>query len=453
MKGQIDMINGSLGNKIIKYAIPIALTGIMQQLFNACDVAIVGQFAGKEAMAAVGSNTPIIGLMVNFFIGISLGSNVIIARAIGRGDAKSVEKAVHTSLLVALISGVALTILGELLAPNVIRILGVPDEVFPYALKYLRIYLIGCTVIFLYNFQAAILRSCGNTKTPLMALLVSGIINVLLNLYFVVVLHMDVAGVAIATVTANLISSSILLVALIKTELSVRLKPGKLSIDKKTLKEILRIGVPSGVQSMLFSLANIVIQSAVNSLGTTVMAASSAAFNLEIFAYYVMNSFNQACTTFVGQNYGASKADRCVKTLKLCLVQCFFLTGISCVIILFFGKPLLGLFNSDPEVYRLGMIRLCYLFFGFLFSFIQETLSGYLRGFGYSFIPACCAVFFICGIRLLWVFFLFPKEPSFELLMQVYPISLAVTTVSVVIITMILKPSRRFINDAGKADA
>lgn len=321
MRERMDMVNGSLGDKIIKYTIPLAVTGILQQLFNAADLAVVGQFAGKEAMAAVGSNAPVIGLLVNLFVGISLGSNVIIARSIGQEDNEKISRAVHTSVLVALLGGLFLAVLGELLAPGIVKLLDVPEDIYPLAVKYLRIYLAGMPVILLYNFEAAIFRSCENTRTPLIALVISGILNVILNLFFVLGFGMDVDGVATATVLSNLISSVLLFSAQVKTELAIRINPHRLRIHGDVLGQILRIGIPTGVQGMIFSFANIIIQSAVNSLGTTVMAASSAAYNLEIFAFYIMNSFGQACTTFVGQNYGASKNDRCRKTLKLCLLQ------------------------------------------------------------------------------------------------------------------------------------
>lgn len=446
MSKQMDMTSGTLGDKILKCTVPLACTGILQQLFNAADIAVVGQFSGKAAMAAVGSNSPIIGLLVNLFVGISLGSNVIIAKSIGQKDKKTVSRAVHSSIIVALIGGLIMMTIGELAASGVISALGVPREVFSLAEKYLRIYLLGMPFILLYNFESAIFRSCGNTKTPLIALCISGVTNVLLNLFFVVVLNMSVDGVATATVISNVISSVILFVSLLKTDLVIGVKLKKLRIDRRILLKILKIGIPAGIQGMIFSFANIVIQSAVNSLGTTVMAASSAAFNLEIFAYYVMNSYGQTCTTFVGQNYGAGNAERCKKSLKLCLIQCAAATCLCCLIILALGKPLLGIFNSDAEVIEVGFIRLCYIFFAYIFSFAQETLSGYLRGFGVSFIPALCSVIGICGVRLLWVFMVFNADPSFSTIMQVYPISLGATAVAILIITLIIRPSKRYLS-------
>ena len=444
MRDRMDMINGSLGDKIIKYAIPLAATGILQQLFNAADLAVVGQFAGKQAMAAVGGNAPVIGLLVNLFVGISLGSNVIIARSIGQKDGARITKAVHTSVVVALLGGLFLAVLGELLAPGVVRLLDVPGDVYPLAVKYLRIYLAGMPVILLYNFEAAIFRSCGNTRTPLFALMVSGVLNVILNLFFVLGFGMDVDGVAAATVIANLVSSVILFLALVRTDLPVRVEPRRLRIHGDVLGQILKVGVPAGVQGMIFSFANIIIQSAVNSLGTTVMAASSVAYNLEIFSYYIMNSFGQACTTFVGQNYGAGKGDRCRKTVRLCLLQSAVGTIVSGGLILLFSHPLLSIFNRDPDVIAAGRIRLEYIFAAYLFSFAQEVLSGYLRGFGVSFIPAACAVIGICGVRLTWIFTVFRRSPSFATIMQVYPLSLGVTAAVILAVTVLVKPSRKY---------
>lgn len=445
MGSRMDMINGSLGDKIIKYAIPLAATGVLQQLFNAADLAVVGHFSGKEAMAAVGSNAPVIGLLVNLFVGISLGSNVIIAKSIGQSDNENISKAVHTSVIVALLGGLFITLLGEFLAPEVVRMLDVPNDVYPLAVKYLQIYLAGMPVILLYNFESAIFRSCGNTQTPLAALVISGILNVVLNLFFVLGLGMDVDGVATATVISNLVSSALLFGALMRTELAIRIEPKKLRVHGSVLGQILKIGIPAGIQGMIFSFANIIIQSAVNSLGTTVMAASSAAFNLEIFSYYIMNSFGQACTTFVGQNYGAGKSERCLKTLKLCLLQSIVSTAAVSVLILVFSRPLLGIFNTDPDVIATGRIRLEYIFFAYLFSFAQEGLSGYLRGFGVSFIPAACAVIGICGVRLTWIFTVFQKSPSFTTIMQVYPLSLGITAAVILVVTLLVKPSKRYV--------
>ena len=291
-KQKMDMIHGSIWNKLIQFAIPVAATGILEQLFNASDLAIVGNFTGDAktvAVAAVGANSPIVGLLLHFFIGIALGANVVIAKAVGRQDENTIHKAVYTSLIMAVIGGLLVTIFGELFIGNLLQMLNVPADVFPYALLYIKIYLFGMPVILLYNFEAAIFRSIGETKTPLKALAVSGILNVLLNLFFVIVLKMTVNGVAIATVISNAISAVLLFVKLLKTDSVIRIRIQEFKFDRRIFVNIIKIGLPAGIQSSVFALANIIIQSAINSLGTMVIAASSAAFNLEIIAYYVLN--------------------------------------------------------------------------------------------------------------------------------------------------------------------
>ncbi len=443
----LNMLSGSMWDKILLYALPVAATGILGQLFNASDIAVVGNFAPGDtvsAVAAVGANGPVIGLVLNLFIGIALGANVVIANAIGRGDQETVSRAVHTSIVASVLGGLLITILGELFAVSVLEMLNVPEEVLPLAAKYMRIYLIGMPVILLYNFESAIFRSAGDTKTPLAALAISGVLNVLLNLFFVIVMRMTVEGVAIATVTANAISSALLMRKLIKSELLVKIELKKLKISWPILGRILKIGVPAGIQSAVFSLSNIVIQSAINSLGKIVMAASSAAFNVEIMAYYILNSFGQACTTFVGQNYGAAQIDRCRKAFKLCLIEGVIATACAVGITLVSGKFLLSLFNNDPEVIRLGFIRLKFIFASYIFSTFYDGMSGYLRGFGISLTPALLTMLGVCGIRVLWVATVFPKNPCFETIMQVYPISLAVNAVLIFTALMVIRPAKKY---------
>ena len=335
-KHEIDMLHGSIWNKLPLFALPVAATAILEQLFHASDVAIVGNFTGDArtvAVAAVGANGPIIGLIVNLFIGIALGANVVIANAIGCRDDNAVKRAVHTAIVFAVCGGAAVALLGQFIASPLLSILNVPEDVFPYALLYLRIYLLGMPVILLYNFEAAIFRSIGDTKVPLAALAISGVLNVLLNLFFVIVLHMTVNGVAIATVAANAVSAALLYVRLTRTDKCVRVERKALRIDGASLKRILSIGLPAGVQSAVFSFANIVIQSAINTLGTVAIAASSAAFNVEILAYDVLNSFSQACTTFVGQNYGAGQIKRCKKTMQLSFLEGAIATMVKVVFV------------------------------------------------------------------------------------------------------------------------
>lgn len=444
---RLDMLNGPIWNKLPQFALPVAATAILGQLFNAADIAVVGNFTGAEktvAVAAVGANSAVIGLIINLFIGIALGCNVVIAHAIGRGDRDAVHRAVHTSVVVAVIGGIIVGLLGQLIAAPLLGMLNVPDEVFPLALLYLRIYLVGLPVILLYNFEAAIFRSVGETRVPLVALTISGILNVVLNLFFVAVLNMSVSGVAIATVISNVVSSVILFVKLRRTELDIRLDLKKLRIDLPILRRILAIGLPAGVQSSLFSVSNIVIQSAINSLGTVVMAASSAAFNIEILTFDILDAFSQACTTFVGQNYGAGKIDRCKKTLRLCMLEGLAALVAAIAILLFFGKPLLSIFNNDPEVVETGYIRLMYVMFSHIFNLLYNVMSGYLRGFSISLAPAILTMLGVCGVRIAWIHYVFPLSPTFKTIMIAYPVSLGITALMIFAALLYCRPSKRF---------
>lgn len=441
-ENDINMISGSIGDKTLKFAIPLAATGILQQLFNAADIAVVGRFVGKNAMAAVGGNAPLINLIISLFIGISIGANVVIAKYTGQGNEPAVSRSVHTALFISFISGIVLTAICEMLALPILRAMSIPDNVFKMSVLYFRIYLLGMPVIMLYDFASAVFRSRGNTKTPLICLAVSGTINVLLNLFFVIVMKMTVNGVALATVIANLISSALLLYFLSKENGAIRFSFKKLKIDSKILVQIIKIGLPAGVQGMLFSFSNIILQSALNGLGENVMAGSSAAFNIEIIIYYIINAFGQTCTTFIGQNYGAAKPDRCIKVLKIILIQDMIFTVSGAIIILVFGKYLLGLFNGDSEVIKTGMIRLKYILCAEFLNVFIEVISGCMRGFGYSFVPALICMFGICGVRITWRYTAFMRCANFETLMTAYPISWGVTAFALIIAYIFLKRSK-----------
>lgn len=441
------MLHGSIWNKLPQFALPVAATAILEQLFNASDIAVVGNFTGAErtaAVAAVGANSPIIGLIINLFIGIALGTNVVIAHAIGQGEQEDVCRAAHTSVLVSLLGGILVALLGELAAAPLLGALNVPDDVFPLALLYLRIYLAGMPVILLYNFEAAIFRSVGETKIPLLALMISGVLNAALNLFFVAALHMTVNGVAIATVISNAVSAALLYRRLRRSTQCIHLDPRLLRIDGAILARILRIGLPADIQSAVFAVSNIVIQSAINSLGTVVMAASSAAFNVEVISYDILNSFSQACTTFVGQNFGAGELKRCKKTLLLCLLEGVIVLAVVIAAILFFGKSLLSIFNSDPEVVETGYIRLVMVMLSHSFSLLYEVMSGYLRGFGISLAPAILTTLGVCGIRIAWIRLVFPQSRTFRTIMTAYPISLSATALLIFIALLCYHPSKRF---------
>ena len=442
---QIDMLNGSMWSKIPLYALPVAATAILEQLFNASDIAVVGNFTGSGktvAVAAVGANSPIIGLIINLFVGIALGCNVVIANAIGQENKERVSKAVHTSVIISVLGGVFIAVLGEIIASPLLKSLQVPDDVFASATLYLRIYLLGMPVILLYNFESAIFRSVGETKTPLVALAVSGVLNVLLNLFFVAILHMTVNGVAIATVISNVVSSAILFIKLIKSEHMVKIEFSKLKIDGKILLQIIKIGLPAGIQGAVFAVANIVIQSAINSLGTIVMAASSAALNLEVFTYDILTSFGQACTTFTGQNYGAKKYSRCRQALKISLLEGAITLVISIGIVFISGKYLLAIFNNDTKVIELGYTRLILVMSAHIFSLIYEVISGYLRGFGISLVPAILTTLGVCVVRIIWIKLYFPQHQTFEAILMAYPISLSLTTVLMFAAMICYRPTK-----------
>jgi len=435
MKNNIDMLNGSIADKIVKFALPLAITGLLQQFFNAMDVAVVGKYAvdSENAMAAVGCNAPVVGLMVNLFVGISLGANVVISRFIGQQNEKGIRSAVHTSILVSLICGVFMTLIGTYFSEDLLMLLKVPENVLPMALKYIRIYLLGMPVILLYNFEAAIFRSNGDTKSPLICLSIAGITNICLNLLFVRGFHMAAEGVAIATVVSNLISSLLLFFKLIfsKTVISISFKEFK--IDSKILLTILKIGVPAGVQGMVFSISNLCVQSAINELGSDIMAASSAAFNIEIFAYYIINAYGQACTTFIGQNYGAGKMERCKKVIRTDLLQSIGVTIVMTAVILLAARPLVRLFTNNPAIIEPARERIFFIVGFELVNVFMEIYSGAMRGFGFSLSPAIITLIGVCGIRIYWVFEYFPAHKNFTSLLMCYPISWILTAIGLVL--------------------
>lgn len=438
-KEKLNMTDGSLWDKILIFALPIAATGILQQLFNAADVAVVGQFVSKQAMAAVGANSSVVNIMVTLFVGISLGANVVISRFTGRKDMDSVEKAVHTAILVSLISGIFVTIFGELIARGLLELMTVPEDVMDMAVLYLRVYLIGMPVILLYNFESAIYQSQGDTKTPLFALVVSGLINVALNLFFVVVVGMTVDGVATATVISNVISSGLLFYFLCRGKLPISIRREMFHIDRDLLGMMLRVGLPAGIQGMVFSISNVIIQAAVNSLGTDAVAGSSAAFNIEILGYFLVNSFSQACTTFVSQNYGAGKLDRCRKTLKTALLESTLIGGGFSFLLVAFGRQLLQIFNGDPAVISYGYERLFWILCFETLNGAIDNISGAMRGYGESLKPAIVALVGICGVRIAWVYTYFKTHHTFRILMMAYPVSWVITLAVMIVMYLYLR--------------
>ena len=430
MKQAMKMTEGSLADKIFFFALPLAASSILQQLFNSADVAVVGNFAGSNALGAVGANGSVINLLVNTFVGISIGSNVVIATLIGQNKEKKAKQAVHTSMLFAFILGVILMAFGLLIAPQLLRLMATPSNILSLAVLYLRIYFLGVPFIVLYNFEAAILRSRGETRLPLIALSIAGVINVILNLVFVVGLGMSVDGVAYATVISNIFSSLFLLIYLTHDTTITHFTFKQCHIHKDLLLHILKIGIPSGMQGALFSISNVIIQSQLNQFGSYAIAGSAAALNFEILSYYFFEGFGQAAITFVGQNYGAGKMDRCHQVLKYCWMEASVVTIVSTILFVAFARPLAAIFSSDPHVLDYAVRRMYILITFEILNMSIEILSGAMRGFGYAIVPTLVAVFGICVSRIIWVFTIAKMIHSYEVLLYCYPVSWLLTSIA-----------------------
>lgn len=431
----MDLLEGSLWDKIVVFALPLALTSILQQLFNAADVAVLGRFVGSDAVAAVGNNIPIIGLVVNLFVGISLGANVVVARYIGMKDPDNANDAVHTAFSLALIIGVTIAIVGIPFADTFVSWLGVPDNVKESASTYLQVYFLGMPFIAMYNFEAALFRSKGDTNTPLIALAYASVFNIAGNLVVVLVLDMGIGGVALTTALSNLLCALYLFYKLRQESGFLHLCYHKIAKFKpRKARAIVSIGLPAGIQGMVFSLSNLLIQSAINSLGTDAMAASAAAFTIEINVYCLINAFGLAATTFISQNYGAGNLKRCRQVTHVCFYLDLLISGVFSIFILFFSYELVGFFSDSETVIALGVVRILYVVAPEMLSVAMEIMSGTMRGFGYSLPPALMTLCGICGVRIIWIFSVFNLYPSYATLMAVYGISWLVTTILLYII-------------------
>lgn len=428
-KYEIDMVNGPILKKMLLFTIPLMFSSILQLLFNAADIVVVGRFAGDNSLAAVGSNGALINLMTNVFMGLSIGGNVLAARDYGAGDDEELSKTVHTAMLLGIISGVVLTIAGVIFAPQLLRMMKTPENILPLAALYLRIYFFGMTAMMIYNFGSALLRSIGDTKRPLYYLITAGIINVILNLIFVIELHMDVAGVGLATVISQCISAFLVVRCMMKEQGGIRLIPGKLKIHKEKFKQILLVGLPAGFQGVVFSLSNVVIQSSVNIFGEVVVAGNSAAMNLEGFVYVAMNAFHQAAVSFTSQNMGAGKKERIGKIL-ITAEGCVLLTGLVFGWVMYgFGRPLLHIYSPSDAVIEAGMVRMAIILLPYALCGMMDVVVGVLRGMGYSFGPMIISLIGACGLRLVWIATIF-QIPSLHKISTVYlsyPITWAIT--------------------------
>ncbi len=435
----VDMLNGPLLKKILLFALPLAASSVLQQFFNSADVAVVGHFAGSEALAAVGSNTPIINLLINIFVGMSVGANVVIGMFLGQKKEEQVSRAVHTVMLLSVVTGIALIFIGWFLTAPLLELIKTPENVIGLASVYLRIYFMGMPFFMFYNFGAAVLRSRGDTNRPLLCLIVSGVVNVLLNLFFVIVLGMGVAGVGIATLIANAVSASMIACFLLGERSSLRLYTSKLSFNVPILLRVIKIGVPAGIQGMIFSFSNVCIQSAINSFGPDAMAGSAAAQNFEFFSYFVINSFNQAAVTFISQNFGAGKMDRCSKVYRLCMISSFVMTGIMSSSFVLGRNIFLRFYTSDESVLVYGAMRLVFIESFGAIPCSYEISASALRGMGYSMLPAVLTMIGSCLLRIVWLLTVFKIFPDFRVLMAVYPFSWLITGIMLITAYIIIR--------------
>lgn len=426
---QIDMCQGPLAGKILLFALPLMASSILQLLFNAADVVVVGWFVGKEALAAVGSNTSLINLLINLFVGLSVGTNVVVARDLGAGRHEDVNRSIHTSITLSLLSGVFMLVFGVVMARQLLVWMSSPTDVIDLATVYLRIYFLGMPANLLYNFGAAILRAQGDTQRPLYFLTAAGVTNALLNLFFVIVCHLGVAGVALATIISQYMSAFLVLRCLMREEGALRLELKKLKVEWSVVRRILQVGLPAGFQGIVFSLSNVVIQSSLNSFDDPVLVAGSAASaNIEGFVYAAMNAFYQTAITFTGQNYGAGKCDRVDKVARQCVAFVIVVGVVLGNLAYFFGTTLAGIYApGEPDVIAQAVIRLAYVSCPYFLCGIMDTMVGVLRGLGYSVVPMVASLIGACGLRLVWVAVMFPISRTPETLYVSYPITWAIT--------------------------
>ena len=424
---EIDMCNGPLLGKLLLFTLPLMLSGILQLLFNAADIVVVGKFTGSQALAAVGSTGALINLFVNVFIGFSIGTNVLVAQYFGARDEKNVQETVHTSILLGMIGGILLIALGILFAKPMLVWMGTPDDVLSQAVLYINVYFIGMPAMLVYNFGAAILRAIGDTRRPLYYLLIAGVINVILNMIFVIVLHMGVAGVATATVVSQVISAVLIVRCLMQTEGMYHLDLHKLHIHKGKLVGIIRIGLPAGLQGAVFSISNVLIQSSINSFGSIAMAGSTAAGNIEGFVYTAMNSVYQTALSFVSQNVGGGRQDRIPKISWQCMMIVFIIGLVMGNAAYQFGNHLLGIYSSDPEVIQNGLVRMQLICQVYFLCGMMDVTVGILRGMGYAIMPMIVSLLGACGLRVVWIFTIFRWKHSLFVLFLSYPITWTVT--------------------------
>ncbi len=440
---EIDMCSGPLFPKILAFSVPLMLSGILQLLFNAADMIVVGRFAGNTALAAVGANAALINLLTNLFIGFSIGANVLVAQFYGAGKERDMSETVHSAIVLSLLCGGILLVLGILAAPQILILMGTPEDVLGQAVLYIRIYFIGIPVLLLYNFGSSILRAVGDTKRPLYYLLTAGIINVILNLIFVIGLRMGVAGVALATVFSQSVSAALVLRCMMHMEGGCRVELAKLKINRGKMLQIMRIGFPAGLQGTVFSLSNVLIQSSVNSFGSVAVAGNTAGQNIEGFIYMAMNTFHQTALSFSSQNFGAGNYKRIGKVFLECLGLVTFV-GLSLGWLAYlFGNQLLGIYSSDPQVIEVGLLRMSVICTMYCLCGIMDVTVGELRGIGCSVLPMAVSVLGVCAFRVFWIFTIFQQSRSLWMLYVSYPVSWVLTAAVNMVCFMLVRKKQR----------
>ncbi len=434
----MDMIHGPMLGKILLFALPLALGSVLQQLFNAVDVAVVGRFSSSEALAAVGANTTVVVLLINLFVGLSVGSNVVIAQHIGRKEYDKVSDSVHTSILLAIVGGLCLLVIGIVIAKPLLGLMSTPDNILDMAVLYLRIYCIGMPFIMVYNFAAAVLRSIGDTKRPLYCLIAGGVINAGLNLFFVIVLHMAVEGVALATVISNVVSAGMALWFLRRSDAMVRPDFRKLRFHGDEVRQILKIGVPAGIQGVVFSISNVCIQASVNTFGSDAVAGAAAAQNFEYISYNIVNGFNAAVMTFVGQNLGAGNRKRCLRAIGIGMASALIIVGILNTGEYLARHQLIWLFTGDAAVAEYAFIRMQWALLPHFLICSYEITGAAMRGLGKSLIPALLSIFGTCLFRIVYVNTVVIRIHDFKVLTWVYPFSWILTGTMTVIAFLVV---------------
>ena len=419
----MDMCSGPLLSKLLIFALPIMAMNILQLMFNTTDMVVVGRFSGSNALAAVGATGPLINLIVNLFMGLSVGTTVIVSQDLGAGKPNAVSRSVHTSIAISIIVGLIVMVVGFAICKPLLNMMGTPEDIINLSVLYMKIYFISTPATMVYNFAAAILRAKGDSRSPMYYLIITGILHVIFSLFFVLVLHMSVEGVACSTVISEYLSVMLIMICLSRSEGAIRFMPRKMCIDGQKLKAIVRIGLPAGMQGLLFSISNVLIQSAINSFGTTMVAASSSAANIENYIGTTMNAYYNAAIAFTGQNMGAKKYDRIDTVAKVCTVLIFATWILLGGAILLFGRQLLSIFTSDPEVIKLGILRMNIMMIAYFTCGMMNVYPGLTRAMGYSILPMLCTLVGACLMRIAWLATIFTWYPTEVMLFVCYPVT------------------------------